>query len=136
MKPLRALGVVVGLVFFPPMVFADDWTGFYAGGSLGGRVANSDWKTDCHLPVLVPCPAGNAVFATRFPTANPSSLNTTALRLGGHLGYNVQLQNWVVGLESDVSYANNDRQRTGIPGTYLPGSATADTITVEKFVGR
>ena len=46
MKLLRALGVVVGLVAFPLMVFADDWSGFYGGGSLGGRVANSDWKTD------------------------------------------------------------------------------------------
>lgn len=86
----------------------------------------------CLLPVLVSCPAGNAVFATRFPTANPSDLNTTDLRVGGHLGYNLQLQSWVVGLESDFSYANNDRQRTGIPGTYLPGSATADTIKVEN----
>lgn len=132
MRLLRALGVVVGLVVFPLMAFADTWTGFYAGASLGGRVANSDWKTECLQPVFVPCPTGNAVFATRFPTANPSDLNTTDLRVGGHLGFNLQLQSWVVGLESDFSYANNDSQRTGIPGTYLPGSATADTIKVEN----
>jgi len=85
MKLLRALGVVVGLVVFPLMVFADDWSGFYGGASLGGRVANSDWKTECLLPVLVSCPTGNALFATRFPTANPSDLNTVDVRVGGHL---------------------------------------------------
>jgi outer membrane immunogenic protein len=132
MKLLRALGVVVGLVVFPLIVFADGWTGFYGGASLGGRVANSDWKTECLLPVLVSCSTGNAAFATRFPTANPSDLNTVDVRVGGHLGFNLQLQSWVVGLESDFSYANNDSQRTGIPGTYLPGSATADTIKVEN----
>ena len=29
MRLLRALGVVVGLVVFPLMAFADTWTGFY-----------------------------------------------------------------------------------------------------------
>jgi outer membrane immunogenic protein len=132
MKLSRVLGTVVGLVCLPLMAFADDWTGFYGGVSLGGRVTNSDWKTECLLPGLLSCPAGNTVFASQFSTANPSDLHTADVRAGGQLGYNLQLQSWLIGLESDFSYANNDSRRTGIPGTYLPGSATADSIKVEN----
>ena len=72
MKLLRALGVVVGLVFLPLRAFADDWIGFYGGASLGGRIVNSDLKTECLLPVLVSCPTGNAAFANRFPLIRPT----------------------------------------------------------------
>lgn len=134
-KWLAVVNVIASLITFcsagPSSAQTYEWSGFYAGGSIGSRTANSDWKTECIQPLLN-CATGNAIFSTRFQNANPSSLNSTALRLGGHLGYNFQLESWVVGLESDASWANNERARTGIPGTYLAGAATADKATVKN----
>ena len=119
---------LIGFCFVGPSAAQTyDWSGFYAGASLGGRTVNSDWKTVC-IELVTNCVV-NAL--PIFSNANPSSFNSTALRLGGHLGYNLQLQNWVVGLESDASWADNDRSRTGIPGTFLPGAATTDSATVK-----
>jgi hypothetical protein len=66
----------------PAPVVVDNWTGFYAGASLGGRFTDSNWTTTClsvGAPGGVGCPVNLiAQNGSRFPLSNPS-----CVRLGG-----------------------------------------------------
>jgi outer membrane immunogenic protein len=62
----------------PAPVFS--WTGFYAGADLGGSQANADWS-DAFYGAL-----GN---------------HATGFAGGGHIGYNYQISQFVLGVEGD-----------------------------------
>jgi|SRR5579871_534755 len=67
-----------------------DWTGFYVGGNLGyswGRSSDTSTLTDAAGTVLL-------------VTSDKSNLD--GIVGGGQIGYNWQVQNWVVGLEADI----------------------------------
>jgi outer membrane immunogenic protein len=100
----------------PVAVVAESWTGFYLGGELGGRWANTTWtSTGLQDPID---PATSARF---LPQGNPASFDSTSFRAGGYAGYNWQLSPvWLVGIEGDAAWADNNRTRPGIPGTWLP----------------
>ncbi len=104
---------------------AYNWAGLYFGGHLGGAWANNDWSfpfdplnsvaqhpTGTPFSVSFPnSPAGlRAALRTgyRGPTVGPfnvsSGANTAASLLGGvQIGYNYQIQNWVLGVEGEAS---------------------------------
>jgi outer membrane immunogenic protein len=99
----------------PPQVDAapsDPWTGFYVGGSIGGRWSDSDWHTVSN--------SGGAV--TGFFGPNSTPLNSSSLRFGGYTGYNLKIAPvWLVGVEADIASAHNDRSTTpGFPGFPVP----------------
>ena len=48
--------------------------------------------------------------------SSPRGFNTTALRGSGYAGFNLQLQDWVLGVEGNVGFGNKSEVTRGIPG--------------------
>ena len=100
-----------------------NWTGFYIGLNGGGT-----WgKAQITHSTLVPAPAlAFPIDAAALTTATSPDLKLDGWTFGGHFGYNWQFsQNWLVGLEADISYF---RLRGNSSGTFpfpstLPGGA-------------
>jgi outer membrane immunogenic protein len=110
-----------------PPAPAFNWTGFYLGGSVGGRWSDVTWMT-----------SGPFIFD---PSTTPASFDSSALRLGGYLGYNWQFSpSWVAGVEGDLAWADSSQTRGGIPGTFgplgiqtaPPAAAAVDSSTVKE----
>jgi outer membrane immunogenic protein len=94
-----------------------DWTGFYVGGDVGGRWSNADWRTTS----VANFGAGNN---NPDPSTAAASFNSSAVRIGGYVGYNWQFASkWVAGIEGDFGWANTSNTRAGIPGTFGPAVA-------------
>ncbi|HZE55742.1 MAG TPA: outer membrane protein [Bradyrhizobium sp.] len=72
----------------PPPVAIYDWTGFYIGVSGGGSLGTSD-----HIDRAT-------------GLSDTSGYNVKGGLVGGTLGYNWQLSNFVVGFEGDVSWVD------------------------------
>jgi outer membrane immunogenic protein len=110
----------------PPPVAAWSWTGFYAGGSVGGRWANNTWTTSNPLPLL----SGAAT-----PNADP--FNSAALRIGGYGGLNWQFApTWVAGIEADFGWADNRKsgRLPGGPFTFVLAGVVTTTGNPRAFV--
>jgi outer membrane immunogenic protein len=86
MKKFLVAGITAATFFSAPALAADTpvkaapapydpWTGFYAGGSVGARWSEADWKS-------VSDTTGAAI------GGNPASLDDTSFRVGGYIGYN------------------------------------------------
>lgn len=105
-----------------------NWNGLYTGISLGSRTANSDWKT-CRLPVTAGCPNNAALL---WANDNNASLDSTGVRIAGILGINLQLDKWVIGVESDFGWGDNEESRKGIPGALVAGLPHSDKAQVEQ----
>ena len=90
---------------------AVNWTGFYIGGSVGGRWSDSSWST-----TAIGSPLGPSD-----PTTTPASFNSSSFRAGGYIGYNWQFSpSWVAGVEADAAWGHNSKTLAGIPGTFGP----------------
>ncbi len=93
----------------PPAVSAWSWTGFYAGVSAGGRVADNDWTSTNLFP---------SIPGTIQSGPSGGSIDSAAARFGGYFGYNWMLSPaWLVGVESDIGWANNSKTVVPAPGT-------------------
>ena len=109
----------------------DSWTGVHVGVSIGARLSDAVWTTDCLAPLALPGTCPNDIFggSTRIGNDNQASLETTAPRFGGYLGADLQVASFVFGIEGDASWADDERSRIGIPGTWSvdfgPGQNTA-----------
>jgi outer membrane immunogenic protein len=120
-----------------PPVF--NWTGFYVGVGLGARWDENEWTTTCLQPVTFnpTCTPPESAFPLQFATGNPTTFDPdVGFRVSGYIGYNWQFQNWVLGVEGDFAWADNDQTVFGIPGTFLAGNlgALTDTASVnDKF---
>jgi outer membrane immunogenic protein len=138
--PARAADISARPVYKTAPVAAPlpyNWTGFYIGGSLGGRWAEPVWTTTCLIPGFSPanpCPTGG--LPARLAFNNPASFDSASLRGGIYGGYNWQLNpTWVVGIEGDFGWAKNRKTIAGIPGAEDPaiaGSPGLDTSTVKE----
>jgi outer membrane immunogenic protein len=71
-----------------------NWTGFYAGVSVGWGWTSQD--------VTFPFPSGNQITS--------ASIDTDGAVFGGHIGYQYQIGRWVIGAEASLS-AFIDRHR-------------------------
>jgi len=74
----------------PPVAAVYNWTGFYIGGNVGyswGRASNSE--------TISRLATGVALFT------DAASNDVNGVIGGGQIGYNWQIQNWLVGLEGD-----------------------------------
>jgi outer membrane immunogenic protein len=105
--------------FAPVPIFT--WTGFYVGVNAGWG-----WRDDEREPVvLAPGPgipaglAGTLVF---------SDSNDGGFTGGGQIGYNYQIGSFVVGVETDIQWADTDQDQevlflpaAGFTGTFVPG---------------
>jgi outer membrane immunogenic protein len=136
-------------------VVTSNWTGFYIGGVAGLGTARSEVNpvganAFCN-PALVGCPpalvpAGGIPADVGSALAVPRSINTngTGGMLGGTLGYNWQFGQWLLGAETDLSWANLVGSALGtggpvqITGVVAPGTAWLTTGAVEdklKYFG-
>lgn len=89
-----------------PVVTIPSWTGFYVGIEGGADIGRNNYTTTA-------VPAG---FAINPPAG--AGLGQTSGKLGGYVGYNYQITNYVIGLEGDASYIFGTTKSTaGIPGT-------------------
>jgi len=90
------------------------WTGFYAGVNAGWG-----WRDSNRQSVIL----GGAVPGTLFFPDNGDGGFTG----GGQIGYNYQIGSLVIGLETDIQWADTDQDETvaflpaGVPGTFVPG---------------
>jgi outer membrane immunogenic protein len=95
------------------------WTGFYAGVNAGWGWRDNDQQT----AVL-----GGAVPGTLFFPDNGDGGFTG----GGQIGYNYQIGSFVIGLETDIQWADTDQGENvafipaGVPGTFVPGTFDND----------
>ena len=88
---------------------APSWMGFYAGASLGARLADNDWRSSDLAPSVAAIAQLGAV---------SGSMDSTAARIGAYAGYNWQLTPFViVGFETDFGWANNRSTANPAPGT-------------------
>lgn len=107
---------------------AYSWSGLYVGGHLGGAWGNNDWffpfdpiNSVAQRPVGIPfqggfpnSPAGLAAALARGyqgPTVGPfnvssGSNSTSGWLAGGQIGYNYQIQNWVLGVEGEAGWTH------------------------------
>jgi outer membrane immunogenic protein len=97
----------------------ESWTGIHLGIGIGVRLSDSTWTTDCLAPVALPATCPNDTFGgSRIDNDNPASFDNSAARLNAYLGLDWQLANFVVGIEGEAAWADDERTRIGIPGTW------------------
>jgi outer membrane immunogenic protein len=86
-KTVAGVGALMLLVAASTGAKAGDWSGFYVGAHLGGAWAGVDWA-DVSL------------------TSEPVSNDSNGFIGGGHIGFQHQFNNIVVGLEASISGAD------------------------------
>ncbi|MGP0093055.1 MAG: outer membrane protein [Xanthobacteraceae bacterium] len=101
----------------PPPMWT--WSGFYIGGNIGGKWADSSGHADM---------AGATGFGITTPAGSlPFSSTTSSTAIGGgQAGYNWQTGPYVLGLEGDIDAHNWHVTRTAVgppplPGVFIPG---------------
>jgi outer membrane immunogenic protein len=88
------------------------WTGFYVGGEVGAKWADTTWTTTAFTGPFL----GEAVDASSLRNFDP-----VGVRAGGYFGYNWQFApHWVTGIEADIAWADKTVTTAGIPGCALP----------------
>jgi outer membrane immunogenic protein len=93
-----------------------DWSGLYAGVFAGVGYTSSDWDgTDDDI--------------TFDPVDIDTSLNDTALLLGGLIGVNFQHDNVVFGLEGDIAWFDSDKDK------HLDGAEGLDLESQIEWLG-
>jgi outer membrane immunogenic protein len=102
-----------------PAAPTSTWSGGYVGlelGELWGSDVN--WTTTC-LTTVTNCASGagpsgaNPFFVD---ASSPRTIDPASLWGGLYFGYDRQIANFVVGLEADVAYADNNKTTAGIVG--------------------
>jgi outer membrane immunogenic protein len=106
------------------------WAGLYVGGSLGARSAQNDYTVSSLFPnFTVPpfVPFGPVAFS-QVPSG---SFDSTAARFGGYAGYNWSVApSWIVGVEADVGWANNNKTATAISAATVGGIGAITSLPV------
>jgi outer membrane immunogenic protein len=97
----------------PPPVPIFSWTGLYVGAQIGGA-----WGTNDQVQIVgVNTLAATPTFATNFTN------NASGVIGGAHLGYNLQIGSWVVGIEGTVD------------GTSISGTNTFGFVSLDEKLG-
>lgn len=101
----------------PPPASSYSWTGFYVGGNVGFGMGNGDTS-------FSPLPT-----AAQFVNLAPQTLhpNPNGVQAGAQFGFNWQVHRFVLGAETDLSYADIDGTVRFTPiiqnnGTPFPGA--------------
>ncbi|MBB4039544.1 outer membrane immunogenic protein [Microvirga flocculans] len=106
----------------PPVIAAPPiftWTGFYGGINLGWG-----WRDSNRETVVL----GGAVPGTLYFPDNGDGGFTG----GAQIGYNYQMGSFVIGVETDIQWADTNSDETvafipaGAPGTFVPGEFSND----------
>jgi outer membrane immunogenic protein len=133
---LLSVGLVQGAdaadmpVKAPPLVVVSNWTGWYVGVNAGGVSSDARFTASPNTPGSVALGAFTAAGAAATSLAMNQKASETGFTGGGQVGYNIQLQNWLVGFEFDIAY-------TGVSGTVGPvTSPTLGVVATESFQSR
>jgi outer membrane immunogenic protein len=103
----------------PPPVPVWTWTGFYVGGSVGGKWNDTNayvFPTGCFLNTAPGTGCGGAAPGLSGVAANPIRSDSTRLDnstfiAGGQAGYNWQSGRFVAGVEGDISWTGLNQTR-------------------------
>ncbi|MFA7306737.1 MAG: outer membrane beta-barrel protein [Hyphomicrobium sp.] len=88
----------------PAIAEGSNWTGFYAGLNAGYSWGNWDWPGK-NPYVAPPNPCGDC---------GPPNQSPSGATIGGTIGYNHQIDRFVIGVEGDFNFANiSDSKRDG-----------------------
>jgi outer membrane immunogenic protein len=114
MKKLLLAGISVAALFAGPAMAADLarpvyrapvvyapvalWTGFYAGINAGGSFGRDTVTSSANF--AFPVGLANTLIA------NSNTLSPAGAVVGGQIGYNYQVSNWLVGVEADWEWTN------------------------------
>lgn len=98
----------------PPAAPVWNWTGFYAGGNVGGAWGRSDTQSPLANTVCPICYGTSVV--TDINNQASQRVNTSSFTGGVQAGYNAQFANLVAGVEADYSALN-------LKGTTTTGAA-------------
>jgi outer membrane immunogenic protein len=138
--PFAALGcAVAGSIIFAAPSMADYsyppiWSGLYVGGNVGYGAGDADFSVN-------PTGAWNAfpAQAASVRSTTDGSLKPDGVIAGVQAGFNEQYGIWVVGIEADISGADQSSSRTGgpVPGTGVTTfSQQADLSWLATLRGR
>ena len=107
-----------------PVVAPVNWTGFYIGGHVGGAWLNNDWNVPSD-PLNI---AGGCAGCPR-----PAGSHTDSSWAAGiQGGFNYQINNWLIGVEADVSWTDLNGSSTSLfipPSTINSKTDDFGTIT-------
>jgi outer membrane immunogenic protein len=92
------------------------WTGFYGGIQFGGAWNNETVSSSPNDPVAAALLSGAFGISGQQPVVTSFRLNQSGWAGGADAGYNWQVTNWLVGIETDFS------------GTSLSGQASGTSI--------
>ena len=98
----------------PAVIFADDWSGFYIGGHLGGAWSRSGYTYD------------NGVL-------EDFNFNSDSIIGGGHAGLQGQWGQWVLGVEG--SFDGTDLSQTSVGALTTQSLKIDDIATVTARLG-
>lgn len=100
-----------------------DWSGFYAGVNAGVGIDASSYD---YKYLVTPAGGGETLVDKRL--SNDFSGDQAAFTGGGLIGYNYQIDHFVLGVEADINYIglNDDYSRT-VNSVIGPISATSNT---------
>jgi outer membrane immunogenic protein len=111
--PVKAPVMPLGPVF--------NWTGFYLGGEVGAKWADTTWTTTSLT---------DTSFVRPIDGTSPRGFNPVGARVGGYLGYNWQFApQWVGGFEADMAWADKTETAAGLPGCARPVANTCGLIS-------
>jgi outer membrane immunogenic protein len=104
-------------IYKAPAMAAYNWTGFYVGGQIGGG-----WRSEQATVVT-----GTGAFP---PGYVGNTVNESGVLGGGYAGFNYQINQFVVGIDGDYSWAglNGSTTETG------PTGFTSNIMSKEKWV--
>lgn len=114
------------LAVVPPPVPLFTWTGPYLGGQIGYAWSNDSADFDEFVPATPP--RGRVRGTPAIFLFEPVGLNPRGVIGGGHAGYNLQIDQWVAGIE--VSLDGTSLGRT----TFLPLIPSSITETTRSNV--
>jgi len=115
-----AADVAVPIYKAPPIVYSS-WTGVYAGVEAGYKWSDMTWNTTCLGLSDIFCPVRNLTGTVIDPSGS-RGYDPASARIGGYIGYNWQFApSWLVGIEGDIAWADQNQSTAGIPGCAAGG---------------
>ena len=118
---------LASLSLIPLASYADtsDWSGFYLGGNLGWSIATGNFNSS----ITDPGDPANAAVITQLFNQYPNAYGTDFIA-GAQGGYNFQINNWVLGVESNYDYQPSN----SIQGQYNVNNSSGDADQVQNTV--
>jgi|SRR5579872_889651 len=116
-----------------PVEAAFSWTGLYVGGNVGWH-GGSDSISTVSNPVGFPPPIN-----AKMDALTPTSLKPQGATAGLQIGYNWQIDRFVVGIESDANWLEGSASRHLIfpfaTGNFVPVGSFMDNSVSSRFIG-